>query len=235
MEVREVLCLANSKKRGGRCMAGLYTHGGGWVRPVSLDREGILTEETLRLTDGSIAGPLDVVRIRFGIRRPEPHQPENRLLSHAPWERGCDEITDAHIALLRGSLVSGPTLLGDCETRVPYLNFLKRRAQASLALIAPDNPRWIIKGTPAGERRTRIEFSLSGQGYGLPVTETLWIDKLKALDVGAYPMQVSGITPDQRVLITISLGEKFQSADNPEPFCYKLAAAVIPVPAAWVE
>lgn len=233
MEVREVLCLANSKKRGGRCMAGLYADGGGWVRPVSLEREGTLTEETLRLTDGAIISPLDVVRVQFGIRRPEPHQPENRLITHAPWERACSDLADAHIALLRDSLVRGPELLGDCETSVPYLNFLKHPAHASLALIAPDNLQWVIRSNAVGERRTRIAFSLSGQIYQLPVTETCWAERLKEQPAGIYPMETAGITPDWRVLVTISLSEPFQFVEKIEPFCYKLAAAVIPVPAEW--
>jgi hypothetical protein len=38
----EIVCLANSRKAGGRCIAGVRTDTGAWVRPVSSGREGTL-------------------------------------------------------------------------------------------------------------------------------------------------------------------------------------------------
>lgn len=42
MAALDIICLANSRKHGGRCVAGLRTDGGGWLRPVGTLLDGTL-------------------------------------------------------------------------------------------------------------------------------------------------------------------------------------------------
>jgi len=42
MPILRLVCLANSRKLGGRCVACLRLVGGGWVRPVSSFSDGTL-------------------------------------------------------------------------------------------------------------------------------------------------------------------------------------------------
>ena len=77
MPTFEILCLANSKKHGGRCVAGLRTDGGGWVRPVADTEDGALFPEHYMLPDGSEPRIMDILRISPRECRPRPHQPEN--------------------------------------------------------------------------------------------------------------------------------------------------------------
>ncbi|MFO0968577.1 MAG: hypothetical protein U0793_23720 [Gemmataceae bacterium] len=38
----DLICLANSWKHGGRCVAGIKIDGSGWIRPVGSFADGIL-------------------------------------------------------------------------------------------------------------------------------------------------------------------------------------------------
>jgi hypothetical protein len=59
-----------------------------------------------------------------------------------------------------------------------------------------------------------------------PVTDPVWEQRLQALPTGTYPPEAAGLAPGQAVWLTISLGEPFAQ----DQYCYKLVAAVIPLP-----
>ncbi|MHB0886208.1 MAG: dual OB domain-containing protein [Bacillota bacterium] len=80
----DILCLANSTKLGGRCVAGLRTDGSGWIRPVSDAAHGELTAECY-LEDGTEARLLDHLRIHVRAPCPSPHQPENWSVGGRAW------------------------------------------------------------------------------------------------------------------------------------------------------
>ena len=50
MDEIEMLCLANSRKEGDRCVAGLRSDGT-WIRPVSTPQGGALTSTQLMLAE----------------------------------------------------------------------------------------------------------------------------------------------------------------------------------------
>jgi hypothetical protein len=81
----DVICLANSKKLGGWCIAGLRADGGGWVRPVADTDHGQLYPGHMKLPDGSQPRALDLLRISLKEPRPLKSQPENWLVSAEPW------------------------------------------------------------------------------------------------------------------------------------------------------
>lgn len=72
MPVFRIVCLANSVKLRGRCIAGLRMDGGGWIRPVSNDApsRGALFEPQYLAQDGAEVRPLDVIETSFV--RPDP-------------------------------------------------------------------------------------------------------------------------------------------------------------------
>ncbi len=88
--VKRIICLANSRKRSGRCVAGKETtaNGNAWVRPVSArpDLEIARHEQTYR--DGTELRVLDVVDIPLHSHQPKVHQTENWLFSpNSTWVR----------------------------------------------------------------------------------------------------------------------------------------------------
>jgi hypothetical protein len=70
----EIICLANSRKLSGRCVAGILTDGSGWLRPVSANPDGTLFSHHYRLSDGTDAQVMDVLELELAQPRPENYQ-----------------------------------------------------------------------------------------------------------------------------------------------------------------
>lgn len=221
MPTLEVICLANSWKHGGRCVAGLRLDGGGWVRPVSREPDGVLQLWHYTLAAGGEAALLDVLQMRLTQPRPDPHHPENWLMDYGLWTLVARPLPLSAREFLWESVTPGPTLLGDCDDRVTYASLEKRPASASLALVRPEGLQWQVRESPSsGKRQTRAAFCLGGVRYNLPLTDPLWLKRLADKPLGCYPEENAG------TLLTISLSEPFAR----DGFCYKLVAAVIALP-----
>ena len=85
MPAVEMLCLANSWKHGGRCVAGILDDGS-WIRPVSAAGDGGLEASVCRLDSGRAVDALDVVEIALAEPSPLPHQPENWTVADETWK-----------------------------------------------------------------------------------------------------------------------------------------------------
>ena len=92
VNIKRIVCLANSRKMSGRCIAGkeLLEDGrpDGWVRPVS-DRENEeVSEYERQYEDGGDPRVLDVIDVPVLSARPKSYQQENLLLDPGYyWER----------------------------------------------------------------------------------------------------------------------------------------------------
>ncbi|MCH7607122.1 MAG: hypothetical protein IIC94_00915 [Chloroflexi bacterium] len=219
MEV-ELLCLANSQKLGGRCLAGLRTDGQGWIRPVTNTPSG-----TLSIRQASIAGAeialLDVVRADLASARPEPHQPENHILASTPLIFVENLAPTEALPLLSAAIERGPDLLRGATDRIARQSFDARPTQHSLSLIEPAILRWVVTTSLRGNPQVRGVFSLSGTTYDLVVTDLVWKARFGGRDVGTYPPDATGTNRSNRVLLVISLSEPLNG------MCYKLIAGVI--------
>jgi hypothetical protein len=80
MPTFEIICLASSDKKSGRCTAGLKTDGSGWLRPVSIQSDGTLFPENYVLDNDREPQLFDVLEIECSEHRPERHQPENWVI-----------------------------------------------------------------------------------------------------------------------------------------------------------
>lgn len=89
MYLQTIVCFANSRKDGRRCVAGktwLCNDQGAWVRPVSRDASRALPPATVTYQNGGQPSLLDIVQVPLQARLPEGHQPENSLVDDAyPW------------------------------------------------------------------------------------------------------------------------------------------------------
>lgn len=85
MEWVDIVCLANSRKHAGRCVAGLRVDGGGWVRPVSQRPDGSLFPQDYWLDADSQPALLDLISVPLERAEPLPHQPENWVLGDGVW------------------------------------------------------------------------------------------------------------------------------------------------------
>jgi hypothetical protein len=217
----EIICLANSRKLSGRCIAGLRTDGKGWIRPVSETSDGTLFLTKYTLKDGSEARVLDVVRIEFTKPRPEIYQPENWVISNTHWRLIERPASFEHQRIFHSFIFQGPELFGDQSDRISIKSLNKTPAQASLALVIPDTIEWVIKRNIKGKRQIRALFNLSGALYDLGVTDPELEQYLKSLPLGNYSLKSIGLRETDRLLLTISLGEPFQGD------CYKLVTSAL--------
>ena len=81
--VKRIVCLANSRKFSGRCVAGKEIADGrvaSWIRPVSARRGEEVSEYERQYQDGSDPRVMDVVDIPLLEFQPKHYQQENWLL-----------------------------------------------------------------------------------------------------------------------------------------------------------
>ena len=94
---KRIVCLANSRKLSGRCIAGkeILDNGspGGWVRPVSDRSSEEVSEYERQYEDGSDPSVLDVIEIPILEARPKTYQQENWLLDPEYYWEKIDRIS----------------------------------------------------------------------------------------------------------------------------------------------
>jgi hypothetical protein len=152
MERLQIVCLANSRKMRGRCVAGLRVDTGTWLRPVSDESDGALYPRHYEFSDGTEAAVLDVVSLQVVDPQPAPHQPENWRLAAGRWRRTGRLEADHAVRYLRRHALRGGILLGGASDRVEYASLIRRPAAASLAVVEPQQLAFNIR-TWDGQRK----------------------------------------------------------------------------------
>lgn len=214
----ELLCLANSRKYGGRCVAGIDLDSGEWIRPISDRKHGELRADQYVTDRAHDPTPLDIIRITVREHVPDPHQPENWLLADDDWKRLHDEPNDTAVEELTAAITAGPELFGDTRGSIGYEQLEQSPVEESLTLVRPDSATFYREefDSPA-----RLQFEISGEPYDLAVTDPEWRTEVpkKHTSVKRY------LEDHEDVLLTISLGEEYEQTGC----CHKLVAAIIPV------
>lgn len=211
----EFLCLANSRKLSGRCVAGLVP-GHGWVRPVP-DSSG----SAVATSRSKHFGLLDVVTVDLGATAPLNSQPENVLLG----PKGFSEVRDhdpAHLwEELEALIDDNPELLArgrsDC---IPTAEVAANAVKSSLCLVEPNRVRWRRK-ISFGRPQVRCLFELRESVFDLVVTDLAVEQALGQARPGLYDRDVAGLPSNQRMLLAVSLGEAYKGHH------YKLVAGVL--------
>jgi hypothetical protein len=222
---RTIVCLANSRKYSGRCIAGLELNGSepkGWIRPVSSASKGELQFEHLYV-DGGEPELLDLIQVEFLQPRPAfCHREDHLINAKSCWTRRG--------ALRREELVSAIEPEAGClwfdggSTKFGINDKIPADAAAqltsSLKLVQPKS-LFIKVQTEGGQYRQprsviRGFFSLAGFDYTLSVTD----GAIEREFLDARP----GATKYLRSpLLCLSVSELFESQNA----CYKLIAGVI--------
>ena len=219
--MKRFLCLANSRKLSGRCVAGRETDPNtrSWIRPVSARLHQEVSEHERQYKDGSDIKVLDIIDVPLIGPQPNSYQSENWLLDPAYyWSRQgqvtWEELFDfrdepAQLWMNDSSSFSGLNdriALTDAQSLANSL-FLLYIENLSLRVFAPGE----AFGNP--KRRVQANFCYNGVNYLLWVTDPLIERKYLAGDDGDYTVG--------DCFITVSLGEQY------EGFCYKLVATII--------
>ena len=220
MPIEEMIVLANSRKMGGRCVAGISRGSGGWVRPVSSRPEGELAP-----TDCAVEGRpprvLEIVRFSHQGLLNDPAQPENVLIDDDRWELvgevGAEEAYD----LLCPYLETGPGLLGGTDKGVPDA-VAQQGVEASLCLVEPDSIQFVSEEPfrPWKPRKARAVFELASRWYDLGITDSVVAPRLRRAQYGSYCAADLGFSTPAHTLLTVSMTEPLDGTR------WKLAAAV---------
>ena len=222
---KTIVCLANSRKMSGRCIAGkeISEEGGGvWIRPVSKRSAGEISEYERRFVNGDYPQVLDIIRIPLIKHKPYSFQQENHLIDdNYYWEKvGAVGWTDLHgfVDEVPDKIwINGYSSYCGENDRIP--ENLANTLQSSLLLIQPDelSIHIFVEGADytKGKRKVRAGFYLNGHQYKLAVTDPkVESEYLKKSD-GIYNIDAS------RVYMCVSMGEPYQG------YCYKLVASII--------
>jgi hypothetical protein len=224
---RTIICLANSYKHGGRCVAGVCVETGQWFRLRGAAPDGALYPREYTLSDG--AGELrlmDVFEADLHYAMPSNCHPEDWAVTPVPWRlvaRGCSV---AHWKLLDANVDDGTSLLGGYRDRIAADDLQRKPAKASLALIEADDLWWWIREDEHGKRKNRALFRRNRVTFNLAVTDPRWLEQLNLLPLGIYANSL--IAPHaSRTFLTVSLSEAFEVRAGAGAWHYRIVAGVL--------
>jgi hypothetical protein len=210
-----LVCLANSYKEGGRCLAGIElntrnspsVHNGQpkWIRPICDTEHG---EVPLALVHN--INLLDVIQLRLTERPAEVgHQTENMLFD----ENSIEVIGRFPAAELEPLCSQDLSILGNRGKAVPP--DVVEQLRHSLVLINTSDFELFQKTyeNSSGKPQLRIRFSYHATEYDLPITDPAF--QLR------YRANHDCLVDQESLYLTISLGNEH------EGWFYKLVAGVI--------
>lgn len=218
--VERLVCLANSRKLSGRCVAGKRVGDNLWRRPIS-DRTGHeISEADRRYPDGTTAKLLDVIEIPCVEARPHRHQTENVLIDDRFYwaKHGRASWVEIEGLLDRDANLwaNGHSAYYNRNNRVPEA--LINAADGSLRLIELDE---IVlhagpKAPDFGNMKpiVRASFEYVGQEYKLDVTDPVFERACLERGAGEYRLR--------SVVACVSLAELHTDGN-----AYKVIAAII--------
>ena len=222
LTAKRIVCLANSRKRGGRCIAGkeLRPDGraGRWVRPVSNREDEEVSRRERCYADSGDPRILDIIDVPLLGQRPKSYQRENWLLNPTlRWTRigsvtwdTLHSMTDSDQPLW----LNGYSTANGNNDRVPIAD--ADGLGDSLRLIKVDALTVTVSEPlrPSADYPIlRGSFSYCGDDYCFRITDPTSESGSVNLDYGDYRV-------GERYLC-VSLGEPF------EGYAYKLIATII--------
>lgn len=222
--IETIVCLANSRKISGRCVAGKRTGDNSWFRPISNRAGHEISELDRRYSDGKTAQLLDVIEIPCIEESPHGHQSENVLIDDRfYWEKKGSASWDDVLELVDQDAdlwANGFSAYYNRNNRVP--DGLIDEDGGSLRLIELDE--MVLHAGPKapdfGDMKpiVRASFNYRGQHYKLDVTDPEY--ERACLEKGAGEYRIPS------VVACISLSEPHTN-QNGETFAYKLVASII--------
>ena len=220
--IKRIVCLANSRKLSGRCIAGVELSGTqrlGWIRPVSAREHEEVSEHERQYEDGTDPRVLDVMDVPLIKPLPKAYQRENWLLEPDDYWKKSGRVSSSVLARLVDPVESlwidgDHTYNGRNDRisldRVAELTSSLRLIRVEMLTLSVFKPGEAF-GNP--KRRVQVRFVHHGTDYRLWVTDPAYERTYLLRPDGDYEIGES--------FLTLSLGEPHNGA------CYKLVAAII--------
>lgn len=216
------VCLANSRKMSGRCLAGKAFYNGSysrWIRPITDRPTHALETPEHRIITGEDSKLLDILAVQLLEPRANEHQQENWLMNVGVPLNKVGEFSLTEIHKLLDSPYSlwsvGSSSSSGLNDRVPYSEIAD--FENSLYLVQVENFKIerFFEAHPHNRVTSRGIFTYGGHDYRLKITDPLF--ELE------YNKKPAGIYSINKAAVTLSLGEVFNN------HCYKLIAGIIPL------
>ncbi len=208
----KIICLANSYKHNGRCIAGI-DDAGKWVRPVSSSQKRAIDKDT-RIIDGNEPQILDVLEIPLHAHGPgDGCQPENKLLKAGQWKK-IGRVKPEDLLKYREA---DSVILHNNRDHVPASCFriIPNYAWKSLQLIHNENV--VFEQDENNKAKWRANFTNSKEtDLSLRITDPATCERLE---------QGEHISKD--CLLTISMATGWSPDKRTAKRCYKFVAGVI--------
>ena len=221
-EVKSILCLANSRKLSGRCIAGreiVNGQPGPWIRPVSNREHQEVSMEERRYEDGRDPRVYDVINVPLIGPCPHDFQRENWLLDPGYYWCKTDKLGWAELQDFVEP--SSPLWLNQhssyngCNDRIPLEQAQELSSSLRLIYLNRLKIQVYCPGAGFGNRKRRVQglFHYAGHTYHLWITDPVYESRYLAMPDGTHEIG--------ECCVTISLGEPYDG------FVYKLIATVI--------
>lgn len=220
--VKRLVCLANSRKLNGRCIAGIElaeVRRAGWIRPVSAREHEEVSEYERQYEDGSDPRLLDVMDVPLLEPRPKGYQQENWLLDPEHYWRKVGRLNweglEALLDRLERLWIDGDSTYNGLNDRIRLEQATGVRSSLRLVRVHRLALSVFRPGEAFGnpKRRVQARFQYADAEYHLWVTDPAYERAYLAKADGEYPIGES--------FLTVSLGEPYNG------YCYKLVAAIM--------
>ena len=210
----KIICLANSYKHGGRCIAGIDQDTGKWIRPVPYTKDRAITNPMM-LIDGKEPKPLDIVEIPIEDFGPdEGCQPENRWLKPSKW-KNIGRITAQDLI----SYCESDTVILHTHQEYVLPEFFTNHPKTewrSLQLVHKQTVNFNLDSFDSNKWRV---FLYDGKGIllDLKLTDPVILNRLRNNE------KIS-----KNCILTVSLATPWSPEGSNQPKrCYKMVAGVV--------
>jgi hypothetical protein len=215
-----MVCLADSHKIGGHCIAGKIVEGkdkGKWIRPISNRAECALTDRDISYKNGRLPNLLDIITIEIKERVPANHHRENCAIDETAYWKKEGEFKLSQLSKLCDEVsalwVDGHHSRYGMNDKVPT-EIVYEKIRSSLLLVQPQNVSYSV-GTEYSKKKVRADFKFNKNSYTIAVTD----NRAEKLYLGKKQGTYNSTESD--CFFCVSLAENFNG------YCYKLIAGII--------
>lgn len=207
----KIICLANSYKHQGRCIAGIDMASGQWVRPISNLDDGRIPIENQYIKAEHIS-ILDIIDIPIDVNRKSGYEIENYCYTNRPWQTiGQAKVVD----LLNHR--EQELIYSYYGRAIPY-NYLNAQSPLRTLQLIEVKSLSCYKNSRDRWRARILDEKYDFADFDLSITDPIALDKLNR-----------GGQLSSHNLICMSLGQPWQATSADELMCYRLIAGIIEV------
>jgi len=205
----EIICLANSFKNQGRCIAGIDRQSGQWVRPISDFDDGRIPVDNEFIPASNIR-ILDILNIPIDIGKKSGHEVENIGYINSPWQI-IDRAKVVDLLKYREEKLLFPNY----EKAIPYQYIETQAPVRTLQLVevksfaCHKNSQGKWRGVIGDEKYDFADINLS-------ITDPLILEKLN-----------QGQTISSHCFVCLSFGQPWRPDASSPLQCYRLIAGVV--------